>query len=99
MIHTPGCQERYQKRSNWIAQWPCYCKACDGMGMKEWYDVETGYDGEPCPNCMEKDKCPRCGEMFLSSEDEEVPCSHCGWNWGSNMDDYCPEWECWCDDY
>jgi predicted nucleic acid-binding Zn-ribbon protein len=42
-------------------------------------------DFEPCPQCIEIGKCPRCGKVFEEGEDEWMMegtnvCPVCGWN-------------------
>jgi hypothetical protein len=36
-------------------------------------------DGEPCPDCAEVGKCPRCGRPGLKNE---ALCEACGWMLG-----------------
>jgi ribosomal protein L37E len=60
---------------------PNYCRRCGGWGSTPGrpaaYD-DPGDDGDPCPDCTEKGKCPWCGEMAVNEEVTE--CSSCGWD-------------------
>lgn len=114
MNHTDECvqaTEAAQKAQEaWAAQWPNHCKTCKGVGG--WVDtfdpspagVPLGagvmHDCDPCPDCVERGICPRCGQPGLTDEERgddstgEGPCKQCGWN----HDDALPELpECWCD--
>lgn len=71
----------------WIAQWPHYCRTCEGYGVITWYEHhDQGYPGEPmadtCDACLGQDKCPRCGaKTFELQQDGNHPdvCITCGW--------------------
>jgi hypothetical protein len=81
----------------WIARWPNYCQKCDGYGMTSWTEfVPYGMGSagmpmsEPC-ECVGDGKCPRCGQLGLTSEDrggEETgngPCRFCEWNYDDGL--------------
>ena len=104
MIHTESCKQRHANQQAWQLQWPAYCRHCDATGLvlhehdpsPSGISLSPGVlvDGDPCSHCIEQGKCPRCNHTH---DGDDHPCSECGWNWGGNMDDYRPEWECWCD--
>ena len=103
--HTDACIKRMQdalvRYQAWVAQWPDYCKKCDGDGFQRWTEnqspIGSGYYwpepfSEPCA-CLEQDQCPRCQRAMDIEEDwewdNEVTCPHCGWRSGDP--DMCPE--------
>ena len=111
--HTPDCDEqqaRYEQDiAAYVSKWPDYCQKCGGAGYTYYeYDPSpagvalspgTMTDADPCPDCIEKGKCPRCGKVVFSIEDwddgEPVICPECGWN--EEKPDIAPEQpECWC---
>jgi len=115
--HTGFCKQSrsayYEKKAKFISQWRGYCRTCSGLGGK--YDMfdpsaagvslSPGYmiEFEPCPDCLEKDACPRCGERGLDIDpDDRARCGHCSWTEENAESDfsgeYClpPEPECLC---
>lgn len=90
----------------WEEMWPSHCKKCEGTGTGQgggdWVDygstqVQLPSDPEPCPDCIENGKCPRCGEVLDCSIDDfndwlenERPCPLCGWHHGQEPTDYRP---------
>ena len=110
--HTPQCQQahtRYQvDKARYAARWPGYCHTCGGNGITCYtYDpspagvcLSSGWmiDCDPCPDCLERGICPRCGEEAWGDDDfdgEPVTCPHCGWQ-EDNPDCLPPEPECYC---
>lgn len=90
----------------WRKRYPQHCKSCSGQGILRVYDsvpvpfgpgnclMETD---EPCSDCLQHGKCPRCGEIITSDDNDfdcwyndELPCPHCGWSWGKHESDYDP---------
>jgi len=111
--HTPECkadQAKYEEAvALYVARWPNYCRKCDGRGGTYYqYDpspagisLSPGYmtDFDPCPDCMEHGKCPRCGNIVWTDDDfdgDPVTCHVCGWNEESpDAAPEPPECECW----
>lgn len=102
--HTKECTEAQEKWKQEVTEYekkyPNYCKACDGYGGEATkYDpsppgvgLSPGYmtDFCPCPECLEKDKCPQCGGNIYG---EDV-CPDCGWEFGQGKPEQ-PECYCW----
>jgi len=75
-----------------IKTYPGYCKSCSGWGGNtSCYDpspagisLSPGYmmDWEPCSNCVEEGRCPRCGGTceFEEGPDHYVCRGTCGWS-------------------
>jgi len=79
-----------EANKGWKILWPNHCTKCEGAGG--FYDPghrEQPPDFDIC-TCVEAGKCPRCAAQTLP-EEEEVPCSVCGWNWGKGKDDAAPQ--------
>jgi hypothetical protein len=112
MEHTEQCLRDAEHFSEMLekyeTEFPNYCRHCSGWGMfYSYYDPSPSgvglgighmIDSDPCPKCMEKGNCPRCGHHH---EDEdwgsEFPtrCELCGW--GEDDNDGIPEPpECYC---
>lgn len=109
MKHTARCDANRgswaEMRAEYVAKWPKSCRKCDASGGMEVSDrVPYGStwvsmpSTEPCPECMEQGKCPRCGFTGMSEDWETpTPCAQCGWQWGDKPGDRCPpEWDCDC---
>lgn len=112
-IHTDKClaaQEEIElKRAAYFQAHPNACRSCDGWGGRESsYDPSPAgvglgggcfYDFEPCSDCYEQGKCPRCGgEMHPDQDllDDDTPCLHCGFKEGDEgaaINDI--DCECW----
>lgn len=85
-----------------VTKWPDYCRCCDGWGQFTYsYDpspkgvsLSSGWleDAEPCPDCVEKGVCARCGKDGLGLE-SEGPCLYCNWDYDNGLP---TEPECWC---
>lgn len=116
-MHTPNClavQNRIEYLNHWfILAYPHHCPECDGLGLHTYrYDPSAsgvslggGYleESEPCPSCLEKDHCPKCGESVDWVEysdwkqEDHYLCPSCGWR--DNDDDqsrFFSEYECDC---
>jgi len=93
-LHTKECIEAnldYTKEvQNYVNKWPNYCRECSGWGG--FYEtgcsvpygstyVDLPGSTEPCPDCQEEGKCPRCMTDMDVSEEENA-CPKCGWKWG-----------------
>ena len=109
--HTEGCLQQGAEieklRQEYAAKWPGYCKKCEGCGaFSTQYDpspagVSLGpgsmMDCDPCPECAEKELCPRCGGPMPYDDDQpDKPCASCGWNGYEETPGMPPEHECYC---
>ena len=111
--HTAQCQRQHVllqvERAQYAARWPNHCRKCHGEGFT-WYTYDPspagvalspGYleDYDPCPDCVEKGICPRCGEQVWTAESwdsgDPVICPRCGWE-EAKPDSMPPEAECYC---
>lgn len=59
---------------------PCY--DCGGTGIVGYYEYGMFF-GDDCPACIERGKCPRCGEPVLPDELPDIGvdtciCDSCG---------------------
>lgn len=99
----------------YIIRWPNYCRKCRGWGgHMDSYDPSPAgvslsagrmYEFEPCPDCMDAFRCPRCGRQALVEniddttveidDPEEARCLNCGWRMESGG--LPEEVECWCE--
>lgn len=94
------------KRLFYIRRFPKYCTHCDGTGMLTYEDDPspagvglspgTMTFEDPCPECVEKGICPRCGNMAWPDDDVEwpQPCKFC--NWEEGVPGVPPEERCRC---
>ena len=66
------------------------CRTCHGTGQVT-YSVNQSPLGsgeywpmmmyDPCPNCIEKGKCPKCGYYNgFENQDSPLKCVKCGWD-------------------
>ena len=111
--HTAQCQRQHTffqvERARYAGRWPRYCRTCNGEGFI-WYTYDPSPAGvslapgsmedcDPCPDCVEKGICPRCGEQVWTEEawddTEPVVCPLCGWD-ETKPDSLPPEGECYC---
>lgn len=102
-------------RVAYATKYPSYCQHCGGWGGSVYsYDpspagvsLSSGcmYDWEPCPECLEKGICPRCGTQHDPDSEwwaEPSGCPSCGWTeddgteWHRQTDGMPPPWECYC---
>lgn len=104
MEHTEKClaeQGRVKAAFEaYVTRWPFYCWSCNATGFNSWTEDGAPHGAgfwamptsEPCSECSEVGKCPRCGQPGLTSEERgdsdtgSGPCWVCGWN----DDDACP---------
>lgn len=109
--HSKECVLRMENmaevQKQWLDKWPNYCTRCGGWGgFWSQYDPSPAgvslspgsmVDFDPC-GCSEQARCPRCGSSnTIDYEDDDQPCSVCGWNWGKGDDDGMPpDPECVC---
>lgn len=83
----------------YLVKWPYFCRTCKGWGghVERWDPSPAGVslsagtleEFEPCQDCADQFKCPRCGErsFFENIDDVEVSiddfhnakCHNCGW--------------------
>lgn len=110
--------EAYQKEIDaFTAQWPDYCAACDAWGGRySSYDpspagvgLSAGYmmEYDPCSECVEEEKCPRCGgycPLHETEKDDYSACTVCGWDERNKLPGLSPEppypaeCDCWEDE-
>lgn len=106
-IHSYGCIARSVKsafaRWAWSQKWHNACPDCEGHGY-------TRGGEDPCPTCVERGCCPRCGEQAWREDDFQnagprgVTCPFCDWNEASALEYGAEqaglvmpaEMECWC---
>ena len=46
-------------------RWPSYCRTCMGAGEIPYTEAIRVLGSDPCPDCAEKGKCPRCGSNLV----------------------------------
>ena len=99
-MHTSSCMALQNRLSHqnhvFMLAYPHHCTECDGIGVHiSRFDpsasgVSLAHGGcfmeiEPCPSCLEKGYCPKCGESvdWLEYSDrfqeDHYLCSSCGW--------------------
>jgi len=107
--HTAECLARWrpyeERRRAWAAAHPNHCPHCEGWGgFASCYDPSPAGvglspgcmpDWDPCPKCLERGVCPRCGQETLVPDDEPEACTSCGWSM-SDPDGMPPPYECGC---
>lgn len=89
--HTKGCNHSFELHDTLVADYeqlyPNYCRTCQGWGGR-WskYDpspsgvaLSPGYmeEFDPCPDCLDKMKCPRCGGNVYHDEENYEVCPIC----------------------
>jgi len=93
------------RRWAWMQKWPNACPVCEANGVTRSLD-------DPCPNCLERGFCPRCGEAAWLKEDfdkavhsvDGVTCPFCEWNEVEALEPGATKkglvmpygWECYC---
>jgi hypothetical protein len=104
--HTQSCLDWQEKHLQFVKKWPNHCKVCGASGVIHFSDsVDYGSTTvsmpgtDSCESCS--GRCPRCHYEFAVEEywdfvDKPLPCPRCGWNWGKNEGDLCPEIDCEC---
>ncbi len=110
--HTEGCKQTHEehlaRRGAYISLWSNYCRTCCGAGNTCWTEdpspagisLSSGslVFCDPCPDCLERGICPRCGQQVWDSNDftgDPVACPECGWR-EESPDCLPPEPECRC---
>ena len=112
MKHTDWCIQTHADYEHAIKRydrrWPEHCTNCHASGVITWQEDPspsgvglspgTMTFADPCPDCLEKGACPRCGNNnghgWCIGEME--PCPACGWS-EDDIDGHAPtEPECWC---
>lgn len=109
--HSAECKAAYadweRRFAEFEAKYPNYCQFCGGHGGHiSYYDpspagmsLGSGWmlDYEPCPECIEKGICPRCGAKFDGDPecDDFDVCDECGFS-AETPDDAPEEPECLC---
>jgi hypothetical protein len=109
--HTPDClrqqEAQKQRQREYDAQWPKWCRKCNGTGMLTWYENQaplgSGYNWpeqfeEPCETCIGGNRCSRCGhKQGKNWNDTVTPCAVCGFvpmvSEGRPTDYECDCWE------
>lgn len=109
MQHSEQCLKEQETRNQLIKEyknkWPNYCRSCGGWGGSVFYQSHpygSTYANEemwdPCTDCIEDGKCPRCGWEMPEDEFEETlefgVCRKCGWR--EDKPDGLPEPLDWC---
>lgn len=64
----------------------------DTLGSSDQEDYPSGYViqsekeafWDPCPDCLQKAKCPECGHLLLRSAEGNCYCSACEWGEDQN---------------
>lgn len=112
LIHSEHCKKNSklvdESRAAYAEQWPNYCKTCGGWGG-ELYSFDPSpagvslssgsmQDYDPCPDCIDKAICPRCGHVHNLDHDfycGDAPCDVCGFVEGKTDGMLSPH-ECYC---
>lgn len=93
MEHTSECNQAQAKFKAEVEAyhqaWPNHCDHCHGWGSHSYtYDpspagvaLGPGFmvDTDPCSDCIEEAKCPRCGQQTFP-DDTTMICSSCGFD-------------------
>lgn len=109
MNHSLECKAELERREAlreaYAIAWPDHCEHCEGWGQFCYsYDPSPAgvslapgklTDCDPCPECAEKGRCPRCGSVAVSPEGDE--CFRCGWNLDAEGMPPPAECTCWVD--
>lgn len=109
--NSPTCLSFQQRQLAAIKEFedgfPNACGNCGGTGAICYsYDPSPAgvslapgmmTDCDPCPVCIEKGFCPKCGKRTL--DQDGTVCSFCGWDWDSNSGPRKPDFEgCCCNE-
>lgn len=88
--HREGCwyPKAVAEEKRWHRAWPNRCVNCEGWGYTGGQHDEFGnFDADVCPDCLERDKCPRCAGGVISEtywdEGQFAICENCGFIEGS----------------
>jgi len=90
--HTKLCKKNFDlwdaNARKYGYDWPNYCRVCGGWGgTYSAYDPSPSgvslspghmWEAEPCPECMDKFKCPRCAGQLEDKDFDNDTCPHCG---------------------
>ena len=85
----PNRKEKMELNSSdeYATRFERYCKLCDATGCAT-IMTGDGFKDVLCPNCYEKDICPRCGTKSLDLDsNDEIYCKNCNWGHHSELDD------------
>ena len=101
--HTEQClqdtAEWERIKNEYESRWPRYCRTCNGWGFtgcgircdEPWAD--------PCADCTEQGRCPRCGHQIYDDPydwEDDTTCPECGWREGATEGiPEAPECLCW----
>jgi hypothetical protein len=92
MEHKEGCwfPRAVAEEARYAEAWPNHCRTCDGWGGFSFYESDTGYSGvDPCANCLEQGKCPRCAGGIISEAYWDAGhfanCDNCGYVEGTTQ--------------
>ncbi len=112
VMHSPEClkaEAAYDKeRRAFEKKYPNYCRACQGWGSRVYrfdpspagMSLSPGYmeDWEPCTECVEKGKCPRCGSPLFEKRNkpDTLHCRKCKWNTNEKFEGIPERPECEC---
>lgn len=105
-LHTPECAAAFDRFKEQLREYhdsyPNHCRHCRGWGGFEYYFThpypeppDEGFD--PCTECVEQGRCPRCGGSIKPAWDNEgeFTCTSCGYDSSETSGE--PQWyECWC---
>lgn len=92
--HLPVCSEGMRRaairRSAFLRFYPDYCRTCSAYGIEWREDYEGMLQDYDCPDCLEKDLCPRCKTLTMVMKQDTLSieyqtCSKCKWR---GDDDY-----------
>ena len=64
------------RKEEYLKKYPNYCRNCNGYGG--WETKTPDFQRKGCPECFEKELCPRCKENLSDFE-----CNICGWKVGT----------------
>ncbi len=88
IAHTYACNEQFYSRLKgqlrFAHKWPHFCRSCFGWGFY-FKGIDRRYPFShigpvtPCPDCVAKGLCPRCGEAL---DEKREYCAACGWHAG-----------------
>jgi len=96
IVHTEQCLANTKAEDEWRAKWPNHCKTCGAWGVQVTPGCSVPYgstsaqlpdDVDPCPDCEEKNLCPRCGTERVWHDDDNADngfdgyhddCPNCG---------------------
>ncbi len=100
-MNHKGYQLWVAESSQYQADYPNYCRRCDGWGGR-WvsYDPSprgislapgTMQDFDACPNCLDLGKCPRCMTDLCDEGGDIAQCPNCSLDTEEEFDGYPPQ--------